>query len=796
MNFLFIFTVVGISLFVLGAIFVFIYQRRFKLWKLLSYKLMMILVPEEASIETNQEPKKLTELISGFVQFLTQLSNFKNPIVLEMATPINSEEIIFYVAAPRRQLEAIEKAISSFYPTAQIEPVNDYTIFYFKGQSLGARLKANEHFALPFRTYEQFEHDPLNSITNALSHLAKINEGAALQLVISPASSGYKKNIETLIKRLKEGKSFKDALKELKLINFGPFKESLISKEKEKEKEKEKQNQPKAIEEEVIKLLNEKLSQPLFQVNLRLMTCGETKERAKEILFQLINALKQLEAPNCNSFKVKETKNRWELRSLAYDFIFRQFRPQEALILNASEIASIYHLPHSRLETPKIKWLKARSAPASVNLPSQGVILGKNVFRGEEKVVRILDNDRRRHIYLVGQTGTGKTTLMKNMLAQDIKANKGICFIDPHGDAAEECLGFIPPERFQDVIYFNPGDIQRAIGLNMLECDPHYPFQKTFVVNELLEIMDKLYDLKLTGGPIFEQYMRNALTLLLDDSIEIHTLNDVPRVLINPDFRHQLLERTPNPMIKEFWVKEAEKAGGDLSLANVAPYINSKLNPFLTNDLVRPIVSQEHSSINFRQIMNEGKILIVNLSKGLLGDINSYLMGMLIVGKLTMAAFSRVDQAEEARRDFYLYIDEFQNITTNTVSTILSEARKYRLNLIVANQFMAQLKEEIQKAIFGNIGTLISFRVGVNDAEILANQFAPVFNKYDLINLDNFNAYIKLLINNQTTRAFNIIIDKPLPSDFKTMAKIKELSSLKYGRPIEEVEAETRKRYE
>jgi hypothetical protein len=329
----------------------------------------------------------------------------------------------------------------------------------------------------------------------------------------------------------------------------------------------------------------------------------------------------------------------------------------------------------------------------------------------------------------------------------------------------------------------------------MLEWDQKFPFQKSFVVDELLEILDKLYDLKTVGGPVFEQYFRNALLLLLDDPGEIHTLNDLPRILINPDFRKALLEKTPNPMVKEFWEKEAEKAGGDLALANVAPYINSKLNPFLANDLVRPIISQKKSAIDFRKIMDEEKILIINLSKGLLGDINSYLLGMIIVGKLMMASFSRVDLSEEQRKDFHLYIDEFQNITTETISTIFSEARKYRLNLIVANQFLAQLKEPIIKSVFGNVGTIVSFRVGNDDAEILAKYFAPVFSAYDLINLDNFNAYIKLTIQGQTSRAFNIKINKPLESDKEKAEILKALCSSKYSQPRHKIEEEIRKTY-
>ncbi|MEK7138882.1 MAG: DUF87 domain-containing protein [Patescibacteria group bacterium] len=392
-------------------------------------------------------------------------------------------------------------------------------------------------------------------------------------------------------------------------------------------------------------------------------------------------------------------------------------------------------------------------------------------------------NDRRRHLYVLGQTGTGKSTLMENMIYQDIMNGDGVAFIDPHGTAIEKILGTIPPERMDDVIVFDPADVGRPTGINMLEYDIRYPEQKTFIVNELLSVFQKLF-LAETMGPMFDQYFRNAVLLLLDDSQnEKPTLVNIPRVLTDEKYRRDKLTRETNPIVKNFWEFEAEKAGGEAALANMAPYITSKINGFIANEYLRPILSQKDSSFNFREIIDQKKILLVNLSKGKIGDINANLLGMLIVGKLLIAALSRVDMPEDQRNDFYLYIDEFQNFTTDSIATILAEARKYRLNLIIANQFIKQLVDKIRDAVFGNVGSMAVFRVGADDAEFLKNQFEPVFTPQDLLNIDNFNCYVKLLINNQTVRPFNIKIDPPQESNPEFAQKIKEMSRLRYGKP-------------
>ena len=468
------------------------------------------------------------------------------------------------------------------------------------------------------------------------------------------------------------------------------------------------------------------------------------------------------------------------------------------MTLSSEEIASFYHFPISSTETPKVKWLKSKESAPPENLPKQGLQLGHSAFRGQVKPVCMSDDDRRRHLYAIGQTGTGKSTMLGNLIVQDIQAGKGLAIIDPHGDLVENALGFVPKERLDDVIYFNPGDLARPLGVNMLDYNFDKPEEKTFIVNEMINIFDKLYDLKATGGPMFEQYMRNALLLLMEDMPnEPATLVEVPRIFSDPTYRNRKLERIKNPVVLDFWQKEATKAGGEASLANMTPYITSKFTGFISNDYMRPIIGQPKSAFNFREAMDSGKILLVNLSKGRIGDLNASLLGLIFTGKILMAALSRVDIAEsEDRRDFYLYIDEFQNFATDSISTILSEARKYKLDLIVAHQFIAQLTEKIRDSVFGNVGSLLAFRVGVQDAEFLEKQFEPTFNKNDLINIDNFNAYARLLIGGQTSKAFNLKIDGASRGggDRELAEKIKEYSRLKYGQDRQIVEDEIYKR--
>ncbi len=768
-------------------------QSRFmrgRIVRALNMKLFLVTVPRETPKVGEQSQKKEKEMIAVAEQFLSNSAQLKlvdwwqkiyygSPhIVFEIGVPYVGEEIYFYVAAPKKYQEFIEKQIHGFYPTASVQSIEDYNIFGPGVEVAGGYLSLTKKYILPLRTYQTLEADPLGTITNALSKIEGDTEGGALQIILRPAKRDWNQLGIKVAKSMAQGKSFGTALSGTSLIK--EVQETFEAPKKPGERS-ELPRTLSPIDEEIIKALKEKASKPGFEVNIRVLTSTQSKERSEQLRSHIEGSFDQLNSPTLNSLKFHEAKKK-RLKRMIYNFSFRLFDEQEKIILNSEEVASIFHFPLPTLETPRIKWLKTKPSSPPANLPQDGLILGRNLYRGEERLVRVKEDDRRRHFYIIGQTGTGKSVLLQNMIKQDIDEGRGVAVLDPHGDLVEKILTLIPQERIEDVIYLNPPDLERPLGLNMLEFDPDYPEQKGFAVNEMINIFDKLYDLKQTGGPIFEQYARNAMLLIMEDPESGSTLLEVPRVLADADFRRYKLDRCKDYTVKHFWEKEAEKAGGDSSLANVVPYVTSKMNMFLSNEIMRPIVCQQKSTLDFRKIMDEKKILLVNLTKGKLGGPNSALLGLIITGKFLMAALSRVDIPEEERTDFYLYLDEFQNFTTESISTILAEARKYKLCLVLAHQFIGQLEEKIKNAVFGNVGSMISFRIGAEDAEFVVKQFEPVFSQNDLINIDNFNAYLKLLIEGQTTRPFNIMTYPPQEGDSKIAQAAKEFSRLKYGR--------------
>ncbi len=713
--------------------------------------------------------------------FIKKLFFVAPNIVFEIANPSSSEEIFFYLSIPKRYRESAEKQIHSFFPHAVVEKVTDYTIFSPGSYTAVSLLELKESHALPLRTYRNLGIDPLNEISNSLSKLATEAEGAAIQILLSPAGVAWRSEGKKIAQRMQEGKRLKDARKGDSLTaGLGKGMVAALGPQKKQSAPEEKKVvQLTPEEQELVKSIDGKTSKIAFHVNIRLLASAASQERAEEILGHVENAFGQFENPEVNSFRIKK---RIKGKTAVYDYIFRNIDDESLMTLNVEELASIFHFPISTTATPKIKWLKAGAAPPPVNIPTEGILLGYNEYRGAQAEIRITDNDRRRHMYVIGQTGVGKSNYLQEMAKKDARAGKGFCFIDPHGDAIEDILTAIPKERAEDVIIFDPADVARPIGINMLEYDPAHPEQKTFVINEMIGIFDQLYDLKATGGPMFEQYIRNAMLLIMEHPESGSTLMEIPKVLADEEFRRYKLSKCTNPIVRDFWMKEAEKAGGEASLANMVPYITSKLTTFISNDMMRPIIAQQKSTLNFRELMDDGKIVLVNLSKGKIGEINAKLLGMVIVGKILMAALSRVDIPESERKDFYLYLDEFQNVTTNSIAQILSEARKYKLVLILAHQFIAQLKEEISKAVFGNVGSLTVFRVGPEDAEFLEKQFAPVFTANDIVNVDNYQCFARLLMNNELTKPFNMKTYPPTHGDQEVANALKELSRLRYGR--------------
>jgi len=778
-------------------------RKKYELSGALDIVLFRVLLPEIENVPAGEqkvkEPKDIMvameQLYSALgalrVSWLHELRFGSPSVTFEAALPHVGEEVVFYVAVSRMYAQFFSNQLHSFFPSANIQESPDYNIFHPTGTSVGSLAMLSKNPLYSLRTYDQLGADPLSVITGAFAKLKKEGEGATFQLVIRPAKNPLYKQGKEAARKLKAGQSHVDA--------FGGITREMIKAATQSKPTQQEQQQriqkPISVDEELVKQVELKASRPAFDVVIRLVASAQTPQESLTILHGLEAAFQQFNNPQGNSLEFAQFSGR-ALEQFLYDYSFRLFNPKHARYLGAMELASIFHFPYAGFKQPNVQYLKAREAPPPVELPSNGLRLGHSVYRGESREVFLTDDDRRRHVYVIGQTGTGKSGLLKEMVRQDIQNGKGVCFIDPHGDTVEDLLSHIPENRVQDVVYVNPGDIERPVGLNFLEYDPRFPEQKSLIVNELLDIFNKLYDMKTVGGPAFEQYFRNATMLVMEDPASGNTLLEIVRVLIDKEFRDYKLSRSANIVVNSFWQKIAEKATGEQGLQNYAPYVTNKFDNFLSNDIMRPIIAQEHSAFSFREAMDTQKILLINLSKGRLGELNSSLLGLIIVGRILIAALSRVDIADEsARKDFFCYIDEFQNVTTKSIATILSEARKYRLSLIVAHQFLGQLEDEIKKAVFGNVGSILSFRIGSDDAEFMSKQFEPVFGERDLLNIDNYNCYVKLLIHGQTSKAFNLKTYPPPKGNAQVQQAALEYSRLKYGRPRSEVEEEIKKRF-
>lgn len=810
---IFVFIFLGIIAVLISALYIFryFYRKETNLQTSLKKVILKIIVPKESSAKHIEDRPTTADDIKGqissmeaFFSILGGLKIKKNWLrgredTFSLEIVAHHSIITFYVAVPHDIREYVEQQLQAQFPESTIEKVIDYNIFTKTGYVAGNGLNATRRSMFPIKTYTKMDVDPLNAITNALSKIEN-DDGALIQIMIRSAHKRWHRQGTEVAKNMQQGKTLEDAiaasgfgvkkiLKELINILWNNF-FSASKKEHNLQSEDNKPHQLSPMETEIIKGLEEKTSKAGLDVNIRVIVSASNEIKAERYLNNIINTFNQYSIYQYgNRFKKYKSKT----DTIVFNSIHRLFDERRDFVLNAEELASVYHFPLPTTETPNIEWMKAKKAQPPISMPKDGIVLGESFFRGKKTLVKIQDDDRRRHMYIIGKSGTGKSFFLANMARQDIASGKGVCVIDPHGDLIDDVLVGIPKDRADDVIIFDPADIQRPMGLNLIEYDPHYPEQKTFVVNELIKIFDKLYDLKQTGGPMFEQYMRSALLLILDDPQDEATLMEVSRVLADVNYRKAKLEKCQNQVVKDFWTKEAEKAGGEASLANMVPYITSKLNQFVSNDIMRPIIGQKKSVLNFRKAMDESKIILVKLSKGKIGELNAYLLGMVVVGKILMSALSRTDIPKEERKDFYLYIDEFQNFTTDSIAIILSEARKYMLNLIIAHQYIGQLVKgqdtSIRDSVFGNAGTIVSFKVGVEDAETLAKEFAPVFDEHDVINIEKYTAYIKLLINNEASRAFNMNTFPLDKGDLKLAKKIIEMSRLKYGRDRQTVEA-------
>jgi len=673
------------------------------------------------------------------------------------------EEISFYMNCPKRIRDLVEKQIHGAYPNADIKETDEVNIFSKKGKVAFNSIKLDKSTFLPIKLYKDLPTDGLSLLTSALSKMGP-GEGAIVQILLQPESRRWQS----------KGRSY-------------------ISAQKKRESDPKNAtytNDPKEME-----MISQKIEKPGFKVSIRIVVSAQNEHTADSHLNNIAGSFAQYSSAY-NSFKRPKIILMKQLFMI--DFIYRYMPIFGAgtFILNSEELATIFHLPNKTVETHHIRYLNAKNAPAPHNIPKTGLYLGKSNYRGEMREVFIGDDDRRRHMYIIGKTGTGKSEFLKEMILQDIEAGKGVCAIDPHGEFIEDVLELMPPERADDVIYFNPSDLSRPMGLNMMEADSEE--QRHFVVGSIIGLMYKLYDPHRTGiiGPRFEHAIRNAMLTIMYKKGS--TFIELVRILTDAKYVDEMLPLVLDPVVKRYWTDQIAQTA-DFHKSEVLDYIVSKFGRFVTNKTMRNIIGQPESSFNIRQAMDEQKVILCNLSKGILGEEDAKFLGLILVPKVLTAAMSRQDMAMEDRKDFFLYVDEFQNYATEDFAVILSEARKYRLNLIVANQFVGQIDEDVKNAVFGNVGTMISFRVGVPDANFLQHEYAPVFNEGDLTNIEKYHVYIKTIVNNEPVPPFSMSLAKDMDDikarmNPKQAEMIKELSRLKYGKDVHVVEAEIQSR--
>ena len=700
--------------------------------------------------------------------------------------------IYYYAVVPVVLLDVIKQAVAAAYPSATLEEVEEHTLFSEQSRStgvIGGEFVLKKNFAYPILTYEESKRDASRALLNALSTAGKA-DGIGIQFLVRPAGDGWTKNSIAEVEKIKKDRtSGRKAGNGVMVRGVAEALWKAPGQDQHESREAAVDTQLTSLEQQQIDLIEGKTRYPGYETLVRLVVSSDTAANSQRLMKQVVAAFSMFDAPSSNGLRFVPTHN---VDDLVTSYIFRFF-PQRIRtnVLNSVELATLFHLPDQKnIPTAQVKRQMSKQVDGPTDIVETGFLLGYNEFRGVRKAIRLSDNDRRRHLYMIGQTGTGKSKFLENLAFQDMMDGKGFAFIDPHGDSAEALMGAVPRERAEDIIYFNPSDMDNPIGLNMFEYNS--PDEKDFLVQEAINMLYSLYDPGHTGivGPRLEHIFRNCALLLMADPAG-GTFIDVPKCLIDPEFVKSKLRYVTDPQVIDFWTKEFPASQRSNEAGEVVSWVVAKFGPFISNDAMRNIIGQTKSGFNLRDIMDNKKILLVNLSKGKMGELNSKLLGIIFVMKFQAAAMGRADMPEDQRVDFSLYVDEFQNFATDSFESIMSEARKYKLSLIMGNQFMTQLTDKIREAIIGNVGTFISGRIGITDAELVVKKFQPVFNVDDLSKLPNFQSIASVMINNVPSAPFSMNWIPPMGQvNTQLRDALIKLSSTKYGKPRAVVEKE------
>ena len=800
----FIITIVVIILLVAGAIAVVFWQYRRVLREAKNYERGLKMVPLYIHIPPvsddidggGRDERDLTEEVLSQAQVMyniiasTATKGLKSRVYgqrhLSFEIVAHEGLIHYYVVVPISLTDVIQQAVSAAYPSARLEEVNERNLFNPAGRmsgTIGGEFTLKKDFGYPIATYQEAKRDAGRALLNALSGATR-EDGVGIQIMIRPAYQGWTKTAVGIADKIRKDKGVKHG----PAVDARGLMEALW-KPPESHEAKPEDKQLSSLEQGMVETIEDKTRYPGYETLIRVVASSNTSGKSQVLLNNVVSAFSLFDSPSNNGFKFAITKN---IDEFVTAYLFRFF-PQEVNqnILNTVELATIFHLPsQDMIPTSQLQRQASKQVDGPTQLMDEGFLLGTNEFRGVKKPIRLANNDRRRHTYIIGQTGTGKSKLLENLAFQDMMDGKGFAFIDPHGDSAEELLGMVPKERVEDVIYFSPGDMEMPVGLNLFEFENQD--QRDFLIQESIAMLYKLYDPGHTGivGPRYEHWFRNAALTVMSDINVGSTFIDVPQVFNDQSFTDEKLKHVTDRTVLDFWNKEMAQTS-EANKSEVLGWFVSKFGAFLSNEMMRNIIGQTKSGFNLRDVMDNNKILLVNLSKGKTGELNSQLLGMIFVMKFQAAAMGRADIPESERVDFSLYVDEFQNFATESFATILSEARKYRLSLVLANQFMTQLTDQIRESILGNIGTVISGRIGITDAEILVKKFSPTFDAEDLTRLPNFQTIASVMINNVPSAAFSMQLVPPMgQSNPELRDALKKLSAAKYGRPRAEVERE------
>jgi hypothetical protein len=713
----------------------------------------------------------------------------------------------FYVATPPFYKNIIEKQITSYYPDAEVQEMEKYNHIPEGNNVKGFYSYTKNAPWFSIRTFKTLEEDPLNSLSNVFSGMEK-DETAVMQILVRPRSNRWRKKAKKFGDAYFKGKNPGT----FKLPVLGPifniFKGIFLGFEKMELEPAAGQGdgfvRMLQAQEEIAKAIGEKATQTGFDGLIRILTTAKTENRAQDLCNNIIAGLNVFKYNGSNAFNsrriffIDKINDKIFLHNFERRLMDTRFLGigERISLFGEDELASLYHFPCSTYnKSPNIRWMDYKVLPPPTEVSKEGILLGHNVYRGRKTEIRFATKDRARHQYIIGQTGTGKSAFLSYLARQDIINGEGVCVIDPHGDLIDDLLTYVPKERAKDVILFDPSDVERPMSLNMLEAETSA--EMDMASSQATEIFIKLFGDEIFG-PRIQHYFRNACLTLMEDKEEGATIIDVPRIFTDDAFLKYKVAKTTNPVVKSFWEHEYANTG-DRERQEMIPYFSSKFGPFITNSIMRNTIGQKKSSFNFREVMDSGKILLVKLSKGKIGDLNTQLLGLVMVARIQMAAMSRSDIPESERKNFFLYVDEFQNFATDSFSSILSEARKYKLSLIMAHQYINQLvvskfgqsSTDIRDAVFGNVGTMCSFKVGAEDAEYLAKEYAPVLSEQDIIGIANYKLYMKLYINGVTSRPFSLsTIWDTSQQNHKTAKIVKEYARLKHGRKREFVEKE------